>query len=191
MHNVKMITSKRKDLSGQIFGRLTVLDYSHTHKSPGGQGHAMWNVVCSCGNTKSVSGSNLLNGVKSCGCLKKDGLNKKVFGQASANSRFAQYKASFRHRKQHLTFELSKEEFFGIIQKPCQYCGTSNSNKHQATNCNGPFVSNGIDRIDSNLGYTIKNCVPCCDVCNRMKSDHSLETFFLQVQKIADYLRKV
>ena len=186
-----MNTSRRKDLKGKIFGKLTVLGYSHTHKSPGGQGHAMWNVRCSCGTQKAVSGGNLTRGVKSCGCLKKEGLNKKPFGEASANSRFAQYKTSFRNRKKHLTFELTKEQFLSIVVKPCVYCGTVNSNEHHATNCNGSFVSNGIDRVDSNIGYTIENCVPCCDVCNRMKLDHSVDVFLGHIEKIFNHLRKV
>ena len=33
------------------------------------------------------------------------------------------------------------------------------------------FNYNGIDRKDSNLGYTNENCVPCCKVCNNGKRD--------------------
>jgi len=187
-----MTNRPSKDLTGQVFGRLTVDGFSHIKKYDSGRTQAMWNVTCSCGTKKIVYGNNMLNGsVKGCGCLRKEGLNKKPFGQASANSRFSQYKASFKNRKKHLTFELTKEQFLSMIVKPCVYCGSINSNNHQASNCNGSFVSNGIDRIDSEIGYTLDNCVPCCDICNRMKLDHSVDVFIGHIEKILNHLRKV
>ena len=39
--------------------------------------------------------------------------------------------------------------------------------------CQGslPATGHGLDRKDSDLGYTFDNCVPCCWDCNRVKSD--------------------
>jgi hypothetical protein len=48
----------------------------------------------------------------------------------------------------------------------------------------GTFVYNGLDRIDSNLGYVRSNVVPCCAVCNYMKQELSLSEFLDQVAKI-------
>lgn len=57
--------STRKDLTGQVFGRLTVLAYDHTENK-----RAYWLCRCECGNTCVVSGKLLRNGgTKSCGCL--------------------------------------------------------------------------------------------------------------------------
>lgn len=51
------------DLTGQRFGKLTVLDYA---------GDLKWNCVCDCGKTTTVKGKYLRNGdTKSCGCLQK------------------------------------------------------------------------------------------------------------------------
>ena len=56
------------DLTGQKFGRLTVLKQDISKN-----GHAYWICQCDCGNIISVLGNNLRNGkTKSCGCLQKE-----------------------------------------------------------------------------------------------------------------------
>ena len=57
------IVASRKDLTGQVFGKLTVLAYHHTDKI------AYWECECSCGKRSIVRGSSLRNGgTQSCGC---------------------------------------------------------------------------------------------------------------------------
>lgn len=57
---------KGKDIKNQIFGRLTVIEYSHTDKG----GNAYWRCQCECGKQATVRGNSLRNGkIKSCGCL--------------------------------------------------------------------------------------------------------------------------
>jgi hypothetical protein len=58
----------RKDLTGQVFGRLTVLDYSHSNK----RGRAVWRCKCECGNEKMIASGNLMSGSQSCGCYRLD-----------------------------------------------------------------------------------------------------------------------
>lgn len=59
----------KMDLTGQQFGRLTVLCDSGERYSDGG---IMWTCQCSCGNFINVKTSNLTSGhTKSCGCLLK------------------------------------------------------------------------------------------------------------------------
>lgn len=56
--------ANRTDLTGQHFGRLTVIEFV---KNQG------WKCQCDCGNIIYVEGSNLKNGnTKSCGCLQRD-----------------------------------------------------------------------------------------------------------------------
>lgn len=67
--------SKRKDLTGQKFGKLTVLRYSHTNHN----GVVYYECKCECGNTKVIGGNNLKNNTtKSCGCLRKERMKKKA-----------------------------------------------------------------------------------------------------------------
>ncbi len=64
MKNIKRI----KDLTGQRFGRLTVIGLKPTEGR-----HTYWYCKCDCGNIKSVRSDSLSNGsIKSCGCLKKE-----------------------------------------------------------------------------------------------------------------------
>lgn len=57
----------KKDLTGQKFGRLIVLGFSHYIKAA-----AVWDCKCECGNTKKIRMRCLLSGdTKSCGCIGK------------------------------------------------------------------------------------------------------------------------
>lgn len=56
---------KRIDLTGQRFGRLTVIRYDHSEHDG-----AHWLCKCDCGNEKVIAGYSLRSGkTKSCGCL--------------------------------------------------------------------------------------------------------------------------
>jgi hypothetical protein len=52
--------------------------------------------------------------------------------------------------------------------------------------CDGPLpeAGGGIDRLNSNLGYTWSNCVPSCKICNQMKNDLSVNEFIVHMKKI-------
>ena len=64
-----------KDLTGQKFGRLLVLE--RVEKVKGQKPH--WICKCDCGNIKSVRGNILGRNTNSCGCLKKE-QDKKNYG---------------------------------------------------------------------------------------------------------------
>jgi hypothetical protein len=44
-----------------------------------------------------------------------------------------------------------------MIQSECAYCWSKNQI--------------GLDRIDNNVGHTIENCIPCCSICNGVRSN--------------------
>lgn len=69
-----------KDITGQIFSRLTVL-----RKAPRRYGRVVfWACQCSCGTMVTANGSKLrLGELKSCGCLKKEGNNRRHGGSGS------------------------------------------------------------------------------------------------------------
>lgn len=61
---------KLRDLTGKIFGRLTVIDIADKRVKNGG---IIWKCKCNCGNITEVSSGNLIRGLaKSCGCLQKE-----------------------------------------------------------------------------------------------------------------------
>lgn len=62
---------KMIDLTGQVFGKLTVIDCAG--KIDGRR--YFWNCRCECGNIKAILGTSLRNGnTKSCGCNRSKGL---------------------------------------------------------------------------------------------------------------------
>ena len=61
---------KLVDLTGQIFGRLTVLGRAEDYFTPKGKRFVQWHCKCECGKNVTVLGMNLREGrSKSCGCL--------------------------------------------------------------------------------------------------------------------------
>lgn len=180
---------KRIDLTGKRFGRLIVTSYSHSHIQPSKQKRAMWNVLCDCGKNKIISTSNLTTGTTSCGCylneIRSKGLNKKPAGEANFNYKYLSYKNRAKKHRKKLPFLLKKEEFRKIILMNCFYCNSKPLSAHTHRSYNGEFLSNGIDRIDSSIGYTIDNCVPCCPICNMMKNDLTYKEFIDHIKRIS------
>lgn len=74
----KELTSKRSliDLTGQKFGRLTVLQRDES-KPKGHQCKVYWICQCECGTIKSIQANSLRNGeCQSCGCLQRERASK-------------------------------------------------------------------------------------------------------------------
>ena len=68
---------------------------------------------------------------------------------------------------------ISKNIFEKLSSISCHYCGTP-----------GP---NGIDRIDSAIGYVEDNCVPCCKHCNYVKGNLSMQDFKAWVMRFVQH----
>ena len=101
-----------KDLTGQKFGRLTVIKRIANHIQPNGASVTMWECQCECGNIHHVSSTGLIRGdSKSCGCLKKD---------------ISKYRFKYNNPKSKVNiYDLSKE--YGI-------CYTNNYDKTSGIN---------------------------------------------------------
>lgn len=96
----------------------------------------------------------------------------------SPHNRYKRYKNNARHKDRN--FYLTEDEFVEMTKLPCVYCG-----EYSDTYNGEPF--NGIDRIDSDLGYFTDNCVPCCAICNKMKLDMDVNIWFNKMKQIAAY----
>jgi hypothetical protein len=107
-------------------------------------------------------------------------------------------------KSRNLAFELSRDEAKALAIQPCFYCESApgpslaaashykSSTKvqgvqfHQHLYDERVFNANGIDRVHNHLGYTLANCVPCCRLCNRIKSAMSLEVFARRMHTMAE-----
>ena len=66
------MNNRIKDLTGQKFGKLTVINQISNYVFQNGDSLTQWLCKCDCGNYKNVVGKYLKNGaVRSCGCIKK------------------------------------------------------------------------------------------------------------------------
>lgn len=87
-------------------------------------------------------------------------------------------------KKRGLEFNLSLEFMEKLFKSNCFYCGISPYKVMQKHHNNGPYIYNGIDRKDNDLGYIEDNCVACCERCNYLKSSYSLSQFLELIRTI-------
>ena len=85
------------------------------------------------------------------------------------------YKISSERR--HHTFNITKQYFDEKIKEPCYLCGKLPSSTHK----------NGLDRVDSSVGYIETNLQTCCGNCNYMKSNYTLDAFLDKCTLITRY----
>ena len=72
------------DLTGQKYGRLTVIEKAIPHITPKGRKIYMWKCICDCGNETVVSTSGLRGKqVQSCGCLQRERVHEAIFDDIS------------------------------------------------------------------------------------------------------------
>ena len=170
------------DLTGQPFGRLTVLK-----RWPVKQGkHVLWLCRCSCQREVRVRSQHLRKKrIKSCG---KCGLTKGHLGYNALEPGQASFHLFVKHVYQgaalrNLAQELSLAQMHTLAQQPCIYCGRSQTTTH-GKNMLGVYKHNGIDRLDNAVGYTVENSVPCCTDCNRAKGVLSYAAFLAWVENV-------
>lgn len=100
--------TKVKDITGQKFGRLTVVERVGNDK----HGGVLWKCKCDCGNYKVTSLNSLRNGyTKSCGCLFKDLVKERTAKRFKdiTGARFNHLKVlSFAFIKKHQAYWLCK-----------------------------------------------------------------------------------
>ena len=166
-----------KDLTGQKFGRLSVIGLD--------QG-SYWKCLCDCGKFTLVDGRCLRSGgTQSCGCLRIEIISREI-GQASFTNLFLRYKETA--IKRGFSFEITKQEFLKITSSNCYYCNAPPILENKRPEfVNGLYKYNGIDRIDNLEGYVTDNVVPCCKNCNKAKFTTNQSDFLSWIKKIYNY----
>ncbi len=141
----------RKDLTGQRFGRLTVIEFVPNEKS-----HSYWKCKCDCGNECVVSTDNLKNAnVTSCGCYHKE--------------MFCNLKHGKRKSRLYKTWQNMKTRCYNQRNKNYKYYGERGimlcdewkddfKAFHDWAMQNGYNDTLTIDRIDVNGDYEPSNC---------------------------------
>ncbi len=164
------------DLTHEKFGLLTVISL---YSADGG--FTKWNTLCECGKQKIISSESLKGDkAKSCGCM--GGGSRKPYGEASINQKYTTYKDDAKRRP--CIFSISLDDFKSIVFQDCFYCGEGPQISLRKCRQNGKIPMNGIDRVDSSIGYVLSNLVPCCKMCNFMKLKYSQVNFLSHIEKI-------
>jgi hypothetical protein len=193
---------KAKQFVGKKFGRLTITELL---PEQGKQGHFIVKCKCDCGNEKITNLSSVKRQrTNSCGCLAVESIQN-IHQRAYASGRYTRDAkiSSAKHvfNKRYKDGNLSFREFLELVTQNCFYCGAKPANCHNvyrnrlynSTNkvgytkeriLLGDFISNGLDRIDSNGKHDRDNVVPCCKFCNQAKMKQTQQDFFNLVSRI-------
>lgn len=185
----KEAASETPDMAGMRFGKLVVVAPAKSKHN-----RARWICKCDCGKECVAVGKTLRKGKKrSCGCIRtgltvRNAAAQSLPSEAAFNSLFSQYRSN--SGKRDILFSLSKEEFRVLTSQVCFYCSADPQQVMWNFNRTGNYLYNGIDRRDNTVGYTVKNCLPCCGNCNRMKHIQTSEDFIASCIRISQNHKK-
>lgn len=191
--NKKISDLKLIDLTGKIFGKLIVI---RKHDKRTSHNRVIWECLCECGKSCLVSGDQLKRKdnvsskpTRSCGCLRNNSHNKiddreLVMWKKLYNSTII-YRSKGHGNKSDITFE----KFLDLSKSECHYCGIKNSSYYKDKCQSSDFILyyNGLDRIDSRLGYSADNVVSCCKYCNCAKNVMSKDEFLDFISRVYRY----
>lgn len=145
------------DISGQIFGRLTVVSRAESRR-----GRAYWRCVCECGAERVVDMTNLRTGVaQSCGCLRRERtIEAKTRHGESGNTaapRSREYKAWAEMLKR--VRATRGKNFRNYTARGIGVCvrweGSFETFLADMGRCPAGY---SLDRIENDLGYQPGNC---------------------------------
>lgn len=192
--NNKLSELKLKDLSGKIFGKLSVIK---KHEKRSINNRVLWECLCECGNVCIISGDQLNRGSKggngiptrSCGCLRNNAHNKIKDREIAMWRRLYKSTVIKRSKKSGYNSDITYEKFLELSKSECHYCGLINSNYYKDSCESSDFILyyNGLDRIDSSIGYYHYNVVPCCRYCNCAKNTMSKHDFLNFIKRVYEY----
>lgn len=179
---------KFRNLVGEKFGRLIVIKRVEKEENSKYK-RVYWLCKCDCGNEKIIAVDLLIKGyTKSCGCLHDEVSRKRLLKEKGYSTKKRVWKKYIRDaERRNILFELTEEETHNIMEKNCYYCGREPKTVLKSEYNNGDYIYNGIDRLNNKIGYILKNCVPCCPVCNHAKYILSEKEFLTWIKSVYEF----
>lgn len=153
----------RRDLTGQRFGRLVVIERAPDHIQPSGYRETMWRCQCDCGdNNVIVRTKCLLQGVtKSCGCYMRDKLSERAGKHYKNGTRLYAIWDSMRqrcnnpHNKQYHNYGERGIKICSEWDDYQNFYDWAISTGYDESALRGKYT---LDRIDVNKNYCPENC---------------------------------
>lgn len=148
--------AKKVDLTGQQFGRLTVVARSRQDK----RGRWTWMCQCSCGQAKVVASIDLRQGnTKSCGCIHKERMSNltRVHG-LSAHPLYNTWKMMLRRCNDAKNPAFPDYGGRGISVCPAWSDPITGLIRFSEDMGSRPSPKHSIERKDNDLGYSPENC---------------------------------
>lgn len=141
-----------KDMTGQVFSRLTVLRRGRNYRRQAG-----WVCRCECGNTVTVMGSKLRNGhTRSCGCLKVElAVNREATHRLSKRPEYRVWQSM--KRRCHAPTARDYADYGARGVTVCQQWRNSFEQFWQDMGPR-PTPKHSLDRKDANGDYCPANC---------------------------------
>lgn len=146
---------KVKDLSGEKFNKLRVVELSHRDKS----GKIHWTCLCDCGNITAVYGGHLKSErTKSCGCIKVELLQNTKPGIKHNLSNTSEY--NIWHSMKKRCYDPNNQSYKNYGGRGITVCNEWINDFKQFFKDMGPRSSpqHSINRKNNNDNYKPDNC---------------------------------
>jgi len=165
---------------GQVFGFLAVRRFLRVTNTR----QVRWKCECACGKMVVAQTFDLIAGkMKSCKCRGVSVESKCMVRAMSV------LPTSAAHRG--LGFSLTEHEVKKLIFGDCYYCGATPEEgqafKRKKYKTKKMYPMNGIDRLNSDVGYVSGNCVSACSVCNIAKSTLTVDEFLGWTRRVVHH----
>jgi len=102
---------------------------------------------------------------------------------AVAKQEYRKCKDQARRRK--IIFDIDFKDYLALVEANCKYCSRPPYDIKVLDRRRGSdrlASLNGLDRMDSSIGYTLENVAPACWICNRAKNTLTVEEWNQMVE---------
>lgn len=181
-----------QDLTGNKYGKLTVIKRADDYVSPSGNRSVRWLCVCECGREKIAIGAELKRGnTQSCGCMHKAVWHNIVTKHGKHDTRI------YRIWKGMLTrcYNTNHHTYANYGKRGIAVCDEWKDNFQAFYDWsmeNGYTNDLSIDRIDYNKGYTPDNCrwTTTTEQANNTRKNHYI-TYDGKTQTMAEWAKEL
>lgn len=144
-----------KDLTGQKFGRLLVLNKAPSVKYKSGGVKSMWACLCDCGNATTVAGASLTRGVStSCGCYRSEYVAKKSTTHGATGTKALSVWKNMMRR----CFSPTTDTYKHYGGRGITVCERWRKFENFLADMGQPPSGYTLERVDNNGNYEPANC---------------------------------